>query len=427
MKPVARQFYRTAILAFEHAFGHSLAKDEADAIQVVLSLDFGIEMLLKTVLLDRGESIMNGKNSLTLFEGLKRCGTYKQASTVEVLRERRNNLQHFAQFTDPATTRDMYEGALLFVAEVLDKEFQFKVPDSLRMFPLRIPKISGIQQLTPVDGLQRDVDACGEAIVWAQGVPGTNMLAVHVQLKSVGDRKLTPDGEFEYMPKTNGALVVAYRQSGGIVQYDLATGARTILSETGGPTDINADWVAAQGLSIQDGVGGGVWLYNLKRQAWERISEMGDSANLTADHVVWQDSEDGQIVIKYRSLDKSAASRTLVKAANHPSASGNRVAWTDHGVAESAVHVMMLDGVEIYTAHSGIFPYLRGDILAYLVADGESYSLMVDDVVRGENILSIPKVGFPIGSAMALSDDAIYFESKADREVHAIFRQGFSY
>src|SRR5689334_3166051 len=115
MKPAARQFYRTALVAFRHAYDHSLADNESDAVQVVLSLDFGIEMLLKAVLLNKGESIMNGKMSINLIEALKRSGPYKQGSTVEILRERRNNLQHFAQYTDAVTTRDLYEGALLFV------------------------------------------------------------------------------------------------------------------------------------------------------------------------------------------------------------------------------------------------------------------------------------------------------------------------
>ncbi|MCP2242888.1 hypothetical protein [Lentzea aerocolonigenes] len=427
MKPAVRQFYRTAILAFEHAYGHSLAKDHADAVQVVLSLDFGIEMLLKAVLLDRGESIMNGKNSITLFDALRQCGTYKQASTVEVLRERRNNLQHFAQYTDLATTRDLYEGALLFVAEVLDAEFKLKVPKSVRMFPLRIPTISGIEQLTSASELQRDVDASNDVVVWAQGVPGTSMLAVHAQLGAGEVKKLTPDGEFEYMPKTNGTLVVAYRQSGGVVLYDLATGKRTIIAEAGGPTDISSDWVAAQGLSIQGGLGGGIWLYSLVGESWEQLSEAGDSARLTDDHIVWAELEGEEVVVKVRALVDGATSRTLLASASQPSASGERIAWVDWRSSRPRVHVSTFEGSEIYSASGGFFPHLRGDVLAYLVADGDSHSLVVDDVVRGENILSVPKVGFPIGSALAITEDAIYFESKSNREVHAIFRQGFSY
>src|SRR5690348_14776162 len=132
MRPEARQFHRAALMAFRHARQHVDEVGELHAAQVVLSLDFGIEMLLKAALLERRESIMERPGrSISLLIALKRAGPFRNGSVVEVLREHRDTLQHFAAYTDPATANDLYEGAILFVAELLQQAFSQSVPDEL--------------------------------------------------------------------------------------------------------------------------------------------------------------------------------------------------------------------------------------------------------------------------------------------------------
>jgi hypothetical protein len=125
------------------------------------------------------------------------------------------------------------------------------------------------------------------------------------------------------MPKTDGTSVVAYRQSGGVVLYDLASGERKILSETGGPTDILGDYVATQGREISDGLGGGISLFNRTTETWTDISVGGDSARLTESRIFWQELEGEKLVIKYRALNETDEEHILIPSGSHPSPSGD--------------------------------------------------------------------------------------------------------
>lgn len=420
MRAEAKQFYRAATMALEHAFQHSPVKNDMDAAQVILSLDFAAEMLLKAVLLNRGDSIMSGpKHSLTLRQALKQAGSYKQGSSIEVLNERRDGLQHFASYVDAATARELYESVLLFVQEVHDNDLKLPLPRGIRATPHRIPEISRLELVADSKQLQRDVDADDSGtVVWAEG-SNVGGLAVYAKSDSADPVRLTPDGEFEYMPKTHGTEVVCYRQSGGIVLYELQSGKRTLISESGGPTAIAGDWIAAQGLTIEDGLGGGVWLYDRRSQTWSQVSESGDSARLVADQLIWQELEGQRLVIKARGLE-SGQPRTLVEG-SHPSPWGTQVAWADWN-PNPDVHVTRLDGHEVYRAENGITPNLHGSHLAYLRPQEDGYSLVVDDISSSKNVLEIPWVGFPVGSGPVLANDDVYFESRANRSVHAIWR-----
>jgi hypothetical protein len=46
-------------------------------------------------------------------------------------------------------------------------------------------------------------------------------------------------------------------------------------------------------------------------------------------------------------------------------------------------------------------------VLAYLVAEDDSHTLMIDDVARGENMIKVPDVGFPIGSGPVLGENVV--------------------
>lgn len=423
MKPIAKPFYRAALIGFEHALQHSYIEGELDAAQVILSLDFGTEMLLKAVLLDRGLSIMERpKQSIGLQDALKKCGPYANGSAIQVLRERRDSLQHFATYSDANTTRDHYEATMLFVEEVHKQDFGLPLPANLLRKPIRIPVISTAELVSETNVLQRDVHASDSGVVvWAQGVTNSSSLAVHAKLDATSTSfKLTPNDQFEYMPKTDGENVVCYRQSGGVVLYNLESRSRRVISDTGGPTSILGDWVAAQGLEVEDGLGGGIWLWSISSEKWDRISEGGDSARLTEDYVFWQELEGETVNIKYRPLGGGDI-KIVIPGGNHPSPDGDRIAWTEWG-NDDWLHVTNIDGTEVYKVAGGIFPYLRGDLVAYLKKEEETYALKVDDVVRANNLLSLPWAGFPFGSGPILTHDEVFFESAANRAAHAIWR-----
>lgn len=409
----AGQFYRAALSAFEHAKQHVDADSALDAAQVVLSLDFGCEMLLKAILLHRGESIMIGKQSIDLGTALKRAGSYKNSSSVEVLHQRRNSLQHFAQHCDRITAAETYECILRFVKEVLKEVFGEDLPDHIKgsLIPESMPTISGLERLFPGDLLQRDVSASGDIVTWAQAIPGGSELVVWAKVGVSAAHQLTPEGEFEYMPQTDGVNVVAYRQSGGVVFYGLGKHTREILSETGGPTDIRGPWVVAQGIGISGGLGGGIFLYNQSSKTWSRISETGDTGKLTDENIFWEELEGESLVIKYRGLTSTKISRVI--SGTHPSPSGELVAWSDWN-ANPDVHVSKLDGSIVFESKSGTFPNLYDGAVAYLKPIGGTYAVSVYDVRDGRELIEVPNVGFPMGRGPVLSDAGLFFESSAN-------------
>jgi len=313
--------------ALEHARQHAFGDSALDAAQVVLSLDYAAEMLLKAVLLERGESIMQKPGrSIGLQEALRRTGAYSNGPTIEILRERRDNLQHLAASVDSSTSQDSYEGAILFIEEVLRQDFSLQLPPELRISPEPVPTDAEGELVEPAAELQRDVHAARDTVVWAQATPGSNALGAFVQAEGAGTaRRLTPDSEFEYMPRTDGRFVVAYRQLGGVVLYDLASHERRVVSEQGGPTDVRDGFVAAQGLDIPDGLGGGVWIYSMEADTWDQVSETGDSARLTADRVIWQEFRDDAMRRRGRgALVRHGASRSIRRDARFEHLAGIR-------------------------------------------------------------------------------------------------------
>ena len=98
IKVIAKPFYRSARDAFYHANSHLASEGtESDAVQVILSLDYSVEMLPKSVLMNRGDDIMPKKGqSLSLPDALERCPEFTNAPSIKILRDRRNSLQHSA-------------------------------------------------------------------------------------------------------------------------------------------------------------------------------------------------------------------------------------------------------------------------------------------------------------------------------------------
>lgn len=124
MRPEAGAFFRAALIGLDHAEEHLDGRTPLDVSQILLSLDYMAEMLLKAALLERGESIMERpQRSIGLQAALKRFGSNPHAPLIEVLRERRDTLQHFAVYSDPETVLELADGARRFATELVRTEF----------------------------------------------------------------------------------------------------------------------------------------------------------------------------------------------------------------------------------------------------------------------------------------------------------------
>ncbi len=407
--------------ALEHARQHAFGVSALDAAQVVLSLDYAAEMILKAVLLERGESIMQKPGrSIGLLEALKRIGSYSNGPTIEILRERRDNLQHLAASVDSATSQDFYEGVILFIEEVLRGDFELSLPAELRISPESVLATAESELVNPAAELQRDVHASAGTVVWAQAAPGSNALGVFVQVADAGVRRLTPESEFEYMPHTDGRYVVAYRQSGGVVLYDLSIDERRVLSEQGGPTDIRNGFVAAQGLGIPGGLGGGVWIYSMADGSWSQLSDTGDSARLTDQRVIWQQMSHDTMTVRGRDL-RGGEVEVVVTGMGHPAPSGGMLAASTWRGSDPEI-VLYDETQKGRLRTTGIFPHLDGSRLAFLRPAEEGHDLIVMDVDREAVVVNLRAVGFPAGSGPVVDGDWVYFESASDRGIHAVYR-----
>lgn len=423
MKPEARQFYRTATTALNHARLHTNGDGEMDSAQVILSIDFAVEMLLKAALLERGESILEKPGrSLSMRDALKKLGRFRHGPSIEILHERRNNLQHFAGYSGESTVEEMYESALSFFTEVLQADFGTSLGSefgSPRPASTSAVPWSEIHHSTE---LQRDIDLSNGVIVWAEGEAAGGTLGVHCSIREGLVRRLTPSDSFEYLPKIDGQRVVTYRQSGGIVLYDIEEGTREVISESGAPTSICAGKVACQGVGLSGGIGGGVWLYDLEGGSWELVSESGDSAILSSHRILWQELAGDVLMIRERSIGGGEAT-TLVTGGGHPTMSGGLFAWTDWATSAPEAHVHDFGGAEHLRIGPAVLPFLSGQLLGFLRPRGNSHDLVVVEVETGAFVLEIPEVGFPTGRGPVLSDGYVYFESSAPRGIHGLYRQ----
>ena len=71
---------------------------------------------------------------------------------------------------------------------------------------------------------------------------------------------------------------------------------------------------------------------------------------------------------------------------------------------------------------TGIFPHLEGSRLAFLRPADDGHDLIVMEVDGEAVVVDLRAVGFPAGSGPVVDGDWVYFESAADRGVHAVYR-----
>jgi hypothetical protein len=288
-----------------------------------------------------------------------------------------------------------------------------------------------VLEATPVDtfkeGQQRDAAYGGGVLVWAQGV---RSLRVRFLRESVaggltheqGAEWLTPPRSFEHQPRTDGRTVAAYRQGGGIVVYNLETRSRHVISQTGGPGAVEGPLVAAQGIGIPDGLGGGVWLVPVLGGEPEQLSAAGDSPRLSGGRVVWQETRGEQSVLVERPAD-GGIPEVIVSDGMHPSLHEGFLAWTTRR-GRGAIRVRALStGDEVEASPSGVFPDIRYERVAFLEQRGERYDLRVVNWRTQATLLAVSDVGFPVGHGPVLTDAEVIWESSAGPREQQLLRR----
>jgi|GEM_PF-5675248 len=419
IKAIAKPFYRAASQSFEHAKQHVDGNTDSDAVQVILSLDNGVEMLLKAILMNRGDDIMPRKGfSLSLPDALARCPDLKNAPSIKILRERRDNHQHLAAPSQIQEAKELYEATMEFVAEALETEFDVELSDVLRPTPPPKTPTSVALIISSSEELQRDISIADDLLVWAEGE--SQNLAVYMKEKDKNPIKLTPIDEFEYMPVTNGNFIAARRQQEGVVLYDVSTRKRRVLSETGLPNSMLGEWLSVQGVNPDDGPAG-ISLYNLVRDEWDHVSKgMGDTSRLTSEHVFWNEFSEEKFQVKYRKITGGEI-RTLAVGANHVSPTDELVAWTEYPDEKIITHVTNYAGKDVYKVENATFPNLLDNKLTYLRRlPDNSYGMVVADISTGQELLDEDWVGFPMGRGPQLFQNDVYFETKAHQQRNTI-------
>lgn len=403
----------------EHAYEHAVRDRATDLAQVVISIDHMAELLLKAALVERGESIFVGRGKTLAFpEALKKVGS-PHAAEIEIIHEQRNTIQHFFAYGNAAEAAELFDTGFRFAEELLSRELALQLSDETDLQPLAGSAVAESSLFVELsDASQRDVSAHADLVVWADAREGD----FRVRLR-VGDQDpewLTPSNSFEYMSVTDGKYVACYRQSGGIVLYDLASKSRTLLTETGGPSDVANGFVAAQGIGIEGGLGGGIFLVPVDGSEPEKISSGGDSPKLWGDRIFWQETR-GQTRDILARLIAGGPTHVIVTDGVSPSVRDGLIAWTDQ-TSRPSVHVMDLESGEKRTiSRRGIIPVTDMRLVALLEhldpddyqGPALRYDLVLYDWTTDSETLRINEVGFPQGGGGAFGDQFLYWEARA--------------
>lgn len=417
MRNQAKSFFQAALDAFSHAEDHLERDTDKDNAQVLLSLFYALEMLMKAARIEKSMDIFRekGRQTISFGEALKDFSRLAHAADMRILEEDRHSLQHFAQFAHRSRVEGHMESALKFAEQLVRNEFGFELA-SVRVVPAAEPAAPALhgQALDPGEELQRDAAFGGGVVVWAQARPNSDRLGIRLREADGTAGWLSEEEQFEYMPHTDGRLVAVYRQSGGIVLYDIESGTREILAETGGPGAVEDGIVAGQGLGIEDGLGGGVWLIPVDSKDPEQLDEQGDSPRLSGGKVVWQSLDDGILTICVRdvaggeieTVERNAAGVTLHEGL---------LAWSERS-ARPPLWAMDLERRErIRVSDAGIMPDVCRNLIAFLRRREDFYDLVVYDFARQEPMMELEDVGFPTGRGPILTDGEVIWENGRDR------------
>ena len=419
MKPLARPFFRAAIASLEHAFDHSKGTEPGDLAQVLISLDHMCEMLLKAALVQRGETIFQKpRQTLTIWDALKKIGSPHRAE-VEIIHEQRNFVQHFFSYGSMEQITEFLGSAWNFAEELAKRELGIDLESHTEARPLRFKGRAG-EAVEPSSVMQRDAHFAAGLLVWAEASNGN--LRVRTREPNGVTRWLTPADHFEYMPCTDGDYVAAYRQGGGVVLYSRSAMQRTVLSETGGPGAIEEGVVAAQGLAISGGLGGGIWLAPTDGNEPEQVAADGSSPRLSRGLLVWQELREEEIQIRSRRVSGGSV-ETVVKNGIHPSIHENLLVWTERGPTARVMAMDMRVRESSIVSPGGIFPNVRSGLIAFLEQFDSNYDLVIYDWEAMKEILRVQGVGFPTGRGPIVTDTYVVWEAADERGVIQLRRR----
>lgn len=253
---------------------------------------------------------------------------------------------------------------------------------------------------------QRDVAWHSDSFVWAQEGPDDLRLRFRSEDGTV--RWLTPQGKKEYMSRMDSRYVVAYRQPGGVVLYDLASSDIPVLLTRGGcPSGVANGLVVVQGEGTTDGIGGGISLYRTDKTLVKRLSEKGCSAKFDGTSIVWQEHPD--LVISHPPY---ADHQVLANSASHASIHNRLVTWVVSGRSPIIRGLDLETGDRYQIDRPGTFQHVRDFRVAYLTpTEGRDYDLIVRDLLLEKDILHIRSAGFPRGRGPQFCGRHVVWES----------------
>jgi len=253
---------------------------------------------------------------------------------------------------------------------------------------------------------QRDVSWHSGSIVWAQEGPEDLRLRIRAEDGTV--RWLSPKGKKEYMSKMDSRYIVAYRQPGGVVLYDMATGESPVLLTRGGcPSGVGNGLVVVQGDGITGGIGGGISLYKTDKTLVKRLSEKGCSASFDGASIVWQEHPD--LVISHPPY---ANQEVLANNASHASIHNRLVTWVVSGRSPIIRGLDLETGDRYQIDRPGTFQHVKDFRVAYLTpTEGRDYDLIVRDLLLEKDILHIRAAGFPRGRGPQICGRQVVWEA----------------
>jgi hypothetical protein len=266
------------------------------------------------------------------------------------------------------------------------------------------PDIVVIGESTEGITLQRDAAFGGGLLAWAEQRDSESELRVRARVGGSVEHWLTPPGEHEYTPVTDGTTTACYRQSGGVVIYQ--HGRRWLVSETGGPGDVRGDLVAAQGLGIRDGLGGGISLISVATGDVEVISDDGDSPRFAGDRLYWTVGFE----VRRREISGGPVEVVAIEAA-HAAVDGDVLAYSSRGDVIGTLRVVDLRSGENHEVDSGDFVDAREGRIAYLRrSNAADYEIVVIEWPSGRVLLRAA-TSSPLGGGPVLTHEGVVWES----------------
>lgn len=416
MRVASAPFVRAAVASLEHAFSHESTGRSGDLAQVLISVDHMCEMLVKAALLEQGESIFEKRQrTIGLLAALEKTDSPHKAE-AEVIHEKRNVIQHLFTYASPEEIHELIDFAWRFADDILTRDLQTELKKHTELrAPRKGNSTAAGRWLEESASTQRDACFAEDLFVWADARDGT--LRLRYREEAAAPEWLSSADSFEYMPRTDGHQIAAYRQSGGIVLYQRSSTNATLLTETGAPGDIRGGLIAAQGLGISGGLGGGVWIVPTDGSSPEQISAEGHSPTLADGRVMWAELRNGMTELRVRDIG-GGPTETLIRPGEQFAYSGALLTWTQQGPSPQVLAMNISEGRPRTISSSGIFPSTSRGLIAFLEGHTREFDVVVHDWERASELFRAEGVGFPTGRGPLISDRAVICEVATNDRPH---------